>query len=94
MLFVAGLLAAVVSHHGAHAALLSATACSVPDPMIPLTERGHEQARQAGRAIKKLMEMDGSPYRLHFYISPYQRSKETYHSLVGNFDKKKVVGVQ
>lgn len=32
------------------------------------TERGIEQAQDAGEKIRKLMESDGVPYRLYFYM--------------------------
>ena len=32
------------------------------------TDRGIEQAQEAGEKIKKLMDSDGNPYKLYFYM--------------------------
>jgi hypothetical protein len=31
-----------------------------------------EQAVEAGKKIKDIMEKDGKPYKLYFYMSPYR----------------------
>lgn len=41
---------------------------------MPLTERGHKQAQQAGRLLRDLLEEDDS---ICFYTSPYRRTRET-----------------
>ena len=32
------------------------------------TDRGIEQAQEAGEKIKKLMDSDGNPYKMYFYM--------------------------
>ena len=34
----------------------------------PQTDRGIEQAQEAGEKIRKMMESDGNPYKLYFYM--------------------------
>lgn len=48
----------------------------VPDPKVPLTAKGWEQALDAGEKLKSIVEADCKPYRLFFYTSPYLRSKQ------------------
>eukprot|EP00979_Chaetoceros_neogracilis_P006439 scaffold1309_cov214-Chaetoceros_neogracile.AAC.1 len=53
-----------------------------PDNQIPLTNLGWDQARMAGQALRKQMlnkEKDGST--VHFVVSPYVRTMETFHGL-------------
>ena len=45
-----------------------------PDHRIELTERGKEQARQAGLALKELLDPDEQVY---VYVSPYMRTMQT-----------------
>ena len=40
------------------------------------TLRGLRQAEEAGHKIKRMMESDGVPFRLYFYMSPYRRSSQ------------------
>ena len=40
------------------------------------TLRGLRQAEEAGHKIRRLMEADGVPFRLYFYMSPYRRSSQ------------------
>ena len=42
------------------------------------TLRGLRQAEDAGHKIKRLMEADGKPFRLYFYMSPYRRSSQVH----------------
>eukprot|EP00884_Botryococcus_braunii_P014525 jgi/Botrbrau1/23073/Bobra.0243s0014.1 len=66
----------------------------VPDPQVPLTPRGHQQAQDAGLRIKKVMEADGQPYKLYFYMSPYKRSQQTFEGLKKAFHPNKIAGWQ
>lgn len=68
--------------------------CRVPDPLIPLTERGYEQAKTAGATMKTILEEDGDAYKLFFYISPYKRSKQTAATIAKQFDREKILGVR
>ena len=66
----------------------------VPDPQLPLTPRGEAQAAAAGASIRSLFDEDGVPYRLHFYLSPYLRSKQTASAIAAAFDRGVVVRMQ
>lgn len=63
---------------------------SIPDFKISLSEKGKEQAKEAG---KKLKELIGNESVL-FYVSPYLRTNQTYEyikeALVGNKIKTKI----
>ncbi len=47
------------------------------------TERGQQQARDAGQKIRYIMEQAsrGGDYQLFFYTSPYKRSLQTYEGI-------------
>ncbi|GLC44437.1 hypothetical protein PLESTB_000469800 [Pleodorina starrii] len=69
----------------------------IPDSQVPLTSRGHMQAREAGRRIKDMMEADperAPDYKLFFYISPYKRSLQTYEGISSQFPSHHLLGVQ
>lgn len=66
----------------------------IPDPQVPLTWRGAEQAKLAGQQIKHVMDQTGSDYRLFFYTSPYKRSLQTFEGISAAFRSDQVVGVQ
>ncbi|KAL0025571.1 hypothetical protein WJX79_002535 [Trebouxia sp. C0005] len=66
----------------------------VPDPQVPLTLRGMQQAEQAGQKIKQAMDSDGQPYNLFFYTSPYKRSRQTHDSVSSCFAANQLKGVQ
>ena len=48
---------------------------TTPDWKIPLSARGEQQARAAGRRIQTLIGADDAP--VLFYVSPYKRTKQT-----------------
>ncbi len=53
---------------------------TTPDNSIPLTDLGWEEARRAGRILKeKILTPNES---VHFIVSPYVRTVETFHGLV------------
>ncbi|KXZ56778.1 hypothetical protein GPECTOR_1g700 [Gonium pectorale] len=70
----------------------------IPDSQVPLTARGHMQAREAGQRIKEVMEESAAggrdDYRLFFYISPYKRSLQTYEGICSQFPSHHLLGVQ
>jgi broad specificity phosphatase PhoE len=66
----------------------------VPDPSIGITARGVEQAHAAGNAIRQLFEDDGEPYKLHFFMSPYKRSRQTADALISCLDPATLAGAQ
>ncbi len=47
---------------------------TVPDYALNLTSEGIEQARQAGRDVKNIIGSE----KLHVYLSPYYRTRQTY----------------
>lgn len=65
-----------------------------PDPEIPLTANGHEQARGSGRRIRALMEADGPSACLFVYVSPYMRSKQTAVDIVAQLPGGALLGVR
>ncbi|PSC69919.1 phosphoglycerate mutase [Micractinium conductrix] len=68
----------------------------LPDPRVPLTARGWQQAMSAGDRLKACMdEASGEePSKLFFYTSPYLRSRQTYEGLAMAFNPDQVQGVQ
>ena len=98
----------------------------MPDPQVPLTQRGLDQATEAGRAIREMFDEDyddgyfsNAPsnsfsssssshpivssatrpsskanYRLHFYMSPYKRSRQTCEAIASAFPRGVVTRVQ
>lgn len=49
----------------------------IPDHAVPLTEKGKEQARQAGLEIRRLIR-NGSVYA---YCSPWVRAEQTFEGI-------------
>jgi len=54
-----------------------------PDYTLPLTPRGREQAEQLGREILRLTAGE----RIHFYVSPWRRTRETFMGIVSALDR-------
>lgn len=52
---------------------------STPDHKVGLTPEGHDQAREAGDKLRKLLRNDDN---LHFFISPYRRTRETTEGIL------------
>jgi broad specificity phosphatase PhoE len=50
---------------------------TIPDYALNLTPEGVEQARQAGREIKKLIGQES----IQVYLSPYLRTRQTFDSI-------------
>lgn len=50
-----------------------------PDHKVGLTAEGQEQARQAGEKLRSLLREDDS---LHFFISPYKRTRQTTEGIL------------
>ena len=87
----------LVRHAESEGNVDSASYCTVPDSQVPLTDRGHVQARSAGEKIKQYIETKTggeSDYQLFFYTSPYRRSIQTYENISSNFDPSNIKGVQ
>jgi len=62
----------------------------VPDPEIPLTDRGIEQARDAGQRLKTCIGQG----TIRFWISPHKRSRQTAERILESFDKDRVTTSQ
>jgi broad specificity phosphatase PhoE len=50
---------------------------TIPDYALNLTPKGINQARQAGKELKDIVENEG----LYVYLSPYVRTRQTYQYL-------------
>ena len=53
---------------------------TTPDNAMPLTDLGWEQARNAGKVLREKILASGES--VHFIVSPYVRTVETFHGLV------------
>lgn len=53
---------------------------TTPDNAMPLTKLGWEQARVAGNTLKEKILASGES--VHFIVSPYVRTVETFHGMV------------
>uniref|UniRef100_A0A7S3QYR3 Phosphoglycerate mutase-like protein n=1 Tax=Dunaliella tertiolecta TaxID=3047 RepID=A0A7S3QYR3_DUNTE len=85
----------LVRHAESEGNVNSATYSFTPDSQVSLTERGRQQAREAGLKIKACLEAEGcSKERLFFYTSPYRRSLETYEHIAAAFPPESIIGVQ
>ena len=51
---------------------------AIPDNKIHLNKAGIEDARRAGKKIKEVVKNES----IKFYVSPYQRTKETYENVL------------
>jgi len=56
---------------------------SIPDYALELTEKGKQQAFEAGKKLKEITENES----LFFYISPMWRTRSTFEEVVKSFDK-------
>jgi broad specificity phosphatase PhoE len=54
---------------------------SVPDHRVKLTPEGHKQALEAGRRLRTLLRPDDT---LHFFTSPYRRTRETTEGILNS----------
>ena len=54
---------------------------NVPDNMVTLSEKGVEQAKEAGRKLKKLIGNEC----IQFFVSPYMRTRQTYEYILESF---------
>jgi hypothetical protein len=53
---------------------------TTPDNAMPLTDLGWKQARESGKILKE--KILGTGQSVHFIVSPYVRTVETFHGLV------------
>ncbi|KAJ0298960.1 hypothetical protein COL5a_009675 [Colletotrichum fioriniae] len=52
---------------------------TIPDHRVKLTQDGWQQAYEAGRNLRKLLRADDT---LHFFTSPYRRTRETTEGIL------------
>ncbi|KAG9787242.1 phosphoglycerate mutase-like protein, partial [Aureobasidium melanogenum] len=52
---------------------------TTPDHKVGLTPEGHRQALEAGQKLRELLRGDDT---LHFFISPYRRTRETTEGIL------------
>ncbi|KAK2867955.1 hypothetical protein FQN49_003307 [Arthroderma sp. PD_2] len=52
---------------------------AVPDHRIKLTPEGHRQALEAGRRLREMLRPDD---KIHFFTSPYRRTRETTEGIL------------
>lgn len=52
---------------------------TTPDHRVKLTPEGHRQAQEAGRRLRDLLRPDDT---LHFFTSPYRRTRETAEGML------------
>ncbi|KAJ9654922.1 hypothetical protein H2198_006104 [Neophaeococcomyces mojaviensis] len=52
---------------------------NTPDHKVDLTDDGKQQAREAGKKLRSLLREDDS---LHFFISPYKRTRQTTEGIL------------
>lgn len=54
---------------------------TVPDHRVKLTPEGHKQSQEAGSKLRELLRPDDT---LHFFTSPYRRTRETTEGLLNS----------
>jgi len=57
---------------------------TTPDHAVPLSDRGHDQARQAGALVADYLEREirGARPHVRLWASPYQRTRQTADAVV------------
>jgi broad specificity phosphatase PhoE len=68
-----------------------ATYVSQADWRIPLTDKGKEQAVNAGKTISNLLGEEGKAF---FYVSPYKRTRQTLKGIMSQLDRPQIHGVR
>ncbi len=61
-----------------------------PDWKVPLTEKGRQQASDAGEKLADIIG-DGQVF---FYYSPYKRTRETVDGLLEHIDKEQIISIR
>ncbi|KAK8935192.1 hypothetical protein KSP39_PZI013957 [Platanthera zijinensis] len=69
---------------------------TTPDYKIPLTPLGTEQARAAGERICGVVSDGGrdANWKVHFYVSPYVRTRSTLREIGYAFPRGRIIGVR
>ena len=78
----------LVRHGESHGNLDEKTYVETPDWKIPLSEKGHAQAKKSGLELKELIGDDN----VFFYSSPYVRTRETMQGLKEAFNNSQLMG--
>ncbi len=67
------------------------------DWQIPLTDRGREQARIAGKKVASHIMPSNSNKKdgnIFFYVSPYLRTRQSLREILSEIPKEKVLGIR
>ena len=64
---------------------------TTPDWRIPLTDRGHEQASETGKELKRIIGNDDGVF---FYYSPYRRTRETVKEIEKHLHPKQIISMR
>lgn len=57
---------------------------TIPDYTIELTEKGYQQALNAGKVLKGMVGEE----TLYFYVSPFWRTRSTFEAIAKSFPRK------
>lgn len=60
----------------------------------PLTRRGAEQAKQAGAAIRDVLDRSSPNWKIYVYVSPYECSRSTLMEMGRAFPRCRLIGVR
>lgn len=60
----------------------------------PLSGRGAEQAKQAGAAIRDVLDRSCPSWKMYVYVSPYECSRSTLMEMGRAFPKTRLIGVR
>ena len=63
---------------------------TIPDSQLKLTDLGQQQALDAGQRLRALIGNES----IYVYISPYQRSRETYANIEKAFDQSQILMIR
>ncbi|UJR32230.1 hypothetical protein I4U23_019695 [Adineta vaga] len=74
--------------HGESQANVDKTLCSrIADSQVELTERGHQQAVEAGEKLHSIIGKES----MYVYLSPYKRSKQTWMNIRKAFSPLQII---
>ena len=77
----------LIRHGESHANVDKYLFGRVPDYTIELTEKGREQAKEAGKRLKELVGEES----LYFYVSPFWRARSTFEGVASAFPRNQFV---
>lgn len=87
----------LVRHGESEGNIDTAAYVTTPDNKIQLTSLGLAQARVAGTRLHDLISNSSNSttnWRVHFYVSPYQRTRSTLREIGRSFERERIVGVK